>query len=579
MKKRKKSRSRKIIPLLLCAAVLVAAASAVYAVYFKARPATESGAFAEENGELVSETADSLSLDTELVKVSCIGSVAKIDIVTPGLDTCSMRVAMYDLNSGKILSETELKEGTWIGGQTENGFYAVEQSKKTLYIYDNSGKLKSEKTFSDKADFSSVCGVDEKEKYFIYTTAQKGELYVYDLKSGEDKRLDTGVFLRETLGFRDGVMYAAGMEGSLVAIDVEDFSVRTEVQNPQLNLWSPYYNLGTTDYSFIVADKTGVKYVPFGSVDELAVGIGEDGFTTAVSRENGNTLRIYNLSKKTVAEANIDGTVESVCYTGDGRLIVITGDAMQKKHSLSICDLKSLKTAPLTVNDTDLPEKKEPLIDIPEAKAPEVKDSQKANIIKGVPVLSQFPEFPTGCESVSTVTVLKFYGENITAAKFIDKSLPKSADFYYESGKRYGPSPYDFFIGNPRTAASYGCMAPVIEKALCDYFGGSERVKNTTGTELSELCSKYIDNGIPVIMWATINMIETNPKNTWYLRDGTRFSWPGNEHCLVLTGYDADSYYFNDPYAGKTVKYKKQTVKDRYAELGRQSVVVLKKGE
>lgn len=574
MKKRKKSRSRKILPLLICATVLVAAASAVYAVHFKAKPAAESGAFAEENGKNISQTADSLSLNAELVKANCMGAVAKIDIVTPGLDTCSMRVAMYDLNGGKVLSETALKEGAWITGQTENGFYAVEQFEKTLYIYDNSGKLKTEKSFSDKADFSSVCGVDEKEKYFIYTTSQKGEVYVYDLKSGEEKKLDEGVFLREALGFRGGVMYAAGMESSLVAIDAEDFSVRTEVQNPQLNLFTPYYSLGTTDYSFIVADKTGVKYVPFGSVDELAVGIGEDGFTTAVSREKGNTLRIYKLSEKTVAEANIDGTVESVCYTGDGRLLVITGDAMQKSHSLSICDLKSLKTAVLTVNDTDLPEKKEPQIDIPEAK-----EGQKANIIKGVPVLSQFPEFPTGCESVSTVTVLRFYGENITAAKFIDEYLPKSADFYYESGRRYGPSPYDFFIGNPRTAASYGCMAPVIEKALCDYFGGSERVKNTTGAELSELCDKYIDNGIPVIMWATINMLETDPKNTWYLRDGTRFSWPGNEHCLVLTGYDADSYYFNDPYAGKTVKYKKQTVKDRYAELGRQSVVILKKGE
>lgn len=573
MKKRRKSRLRKIIPVLLCAVFAVAAFAAVK-VYFKEKPAAESGVFAEENGKNISQTADSLSLNAELVKANCIGAVAKIDIVTPGLDTCSMRVAMYDLNGGKVLSETALKEGAWITGQTENGFYAVEQFEKTLYIYDNSGRLKTEKSFSDKADFSSVCGVDEKEKYFIYTTSQKGEVYVYDLKSGEEKKLDEGVFLREALGFRGGVMYAAGMESSLVAIDVEDFSVRTEVQNPQLNLFTPYYSLGTTDYSFIVADKTGVKYVPFGSVDELAVGIGEDGFTTAVSREKGNTLRIYKLSEKTVAEANIDGAVESVCYTGDGRLLVITGDAMQKSHSLSLCDLKSLKTAVLAVNDTDLPEKKEPQIDIPEAK-----EGQKANIIKGVPVLSQFPEFPTGCESVSTVAVLRFYGESITAAKFIDEYLPKSADFYYESGRRYGPSPYDFFIGNPRTAASYGCMAPVIEKALCDYFGGSERVKNTTGAELSGLCDEYIDNGIPVIMWATINMLETDPKNTWYLKDGTRFSWPGNEHCLVLTGYDADSYYFNDPYAGKTVKYKKQTVKDRYAELGRQSVVILKKGE
>lgn len=562
----------KIISFLLCIAILIATSAACSEYKLQ----TEGGDLAVENAGKVNQTADKLSLDAELIKVSCIGSVAKIDIITPGLDTCMGRIAIYDLNSGKILSETELKEGVWIRGQTKNGFYAVEQSKKTLYIYDNSGKLKTEKTFSDSEAFSSVCGVDENEKYFIYTTAQKGEVYAYDLKSGEEKKLGEGVFMYETLGFRGGVMYAVGMESNVISIDPENGSVKTEVINRQLNLFSPYYSLGTTDYNFIAADKTGTKYVPFGSVDELAVGIGEDGFTTSVSCEKGSMLRIYNISKKTVAEANIDGAVESVCYTGDGRLLVITGDAMQKKHSLSICDLKALKTAQLAVNDTDIPEKKEPEIDIPEAKAPEVKDNQEANIIKGVPVLSQFPEFPTGCESVSTVMALKFYGENISCARFIDEYLPKNADYYYDSGKRFGPSPYEYFIGSPRTSASYGCMAPVIEKALCDYFGNSDRVKNTTGTELDSLCSEYIDKGIPVIMWATINMQETNPKNTWYLNDGTRFTWPGNEHCLVLTGYDANSYYFNDPYAGKTVKFKKQTVEDRYAELGRQSVVILK---
>ena len=119
-------------------------------------------------------------------------------------------------------------------------------------------------------------------------------------------------------------------------------------------------------------------------------------------------------------------------------------------------------------------------------------------------------------------------------------------------------------------------MAPVIEKALCDYFGGSDRVRNTTGTELSQLCKEYIDNNIPVVVWATINMLETVPKNSWYLSDGKRFTWPGNEHCMVLTGYDSESYYFNDPYAGKLVKYEKETVEQRYSELGKQSVAVLK---
>ena len=122
-------------------------------------------------------------------------------------------------------------------------------------------------------------------------------------------------------------------------------------------------------------------------------------------------------------------------------------------------------------------------------------------------------------------------------------------------------------------------MAPVIEKAISGYLGGSDRVKNTTGTSLTQLCGDYIDKDIPVMVWATIAMIEVEPRASWYLRDGTLFTWLGNEHCLVLIGYDENSYYFNDPYAGKTVKYKKETVEDRHAEQGMQSVVVLKKGE
>lgn len=564
---KKRIRGRKIIPFLLCMAILLAVPTACS----KSELKTESGDLAVENSSTLNQITAMLSLDAELIRLDSIGSVAKIDKVTPGLDSYSMSVALYDLNGEKVISETSFSEGAWITGQTENGFYAVEQFKKTLYIYDNSGKLKTEKAFADKGDFSSACGVDAQEKYFIYITSQKGEVYVYDLKSGKESKISDGVFLRDTLGFRGSVMYAEGMESNVISIDPENGSVKTEVTNRQLNLFSPYYSLGTTDYNFIVADKNGVKYVPMESVDELVVGTGKDGFTTAISNNDGDIIRIYNISKKTVAEANIDGTVESVCYTGDNRLIVITGDYAQKKHSLSVIDLKALKTVSLKISDKDIPQTEEPEIEIPAAK-----ESQKATVIKNVPVLSQFPEFPTGCESVSTVTVLKFYGEDISCTEFIDEYLPKNADFYYDSGKRFGPSPYDFFIGNPRTSASYGCMAPVIEKALCEYFGGSGRVKNTTGTELNSLCSEYIDNGIPVIMWATINMQETNPQNTWYLSDGTRFTWPGNEHCLVLKGYDAENYYFNDPYAGKTVKFKKQTVKDRYAELGRQSVVILK---
>ncbi len=561
MRKSNKPRAVRLTIIFLCILLCI---SVGIGMYLRTKPDADSG-------KNITQIAEQLSLDTEYVKIDCMGGIVKIDIVTPGLDTCTMRVAIYDLKTDKILSQTELKEGAWVTGLTHDGFYAAEHNKKILYVYDKSGKLKHAKNFSETEMWSPVCGLSEDEKYFIYTLPRTNEVYACNLQTDEVKKIGSNVALREQLGFYNGILYAAGMDNDIVAVDVSNFSVRTEVSDSRLNSFNPYYGIGTTEYSFIAADKRGIKYVPINSVDELVVGIGKDGFATSVSNQNGETLNIYNLDEKSLTHADINDAVESVCFTDDGRLLVLAGDAMEKKHKLYLCNPKKLNKDPLTVNSADIPERKKPQITVPETGR-----AEQAKIIENVPVLSQFPEFPTGCESVSAVMVLKFLGEDISAAKFIDEYLPKNAEFYWKWTKRYGPSPYEFFIGNPGTSASYGCMAPVIEKALCDYFGGSDRVRNTTGTELSQLCKEYIDNNIPVIVWATINMLETVPKNSWYLSDGKRFTWPGNEHCMVLTGYDSESYYFNDPYAGKVVKYEKETVEQRYSELGKQSIAVLK---
>ena len=192
--KKKNRKSRKGIIILLLVVVL---AVGFAAVYLKTRPEPSGKDTPAKNTQSISELAKELSLNTELVKATVMGGVAKIDIVTPGLDTCSMRVALYDLKNNKLLSETELLEGAWITGQTENGFYAVEQAKKTLYLYDKEGKLKSEKTFSGTGQWSPVCAVSEDEKYFVCTDSVGGTVYYRDLVTGEEKTLSEGVYLRE----------------------------------------------------------------------------------------------------------------------------------------------------------------------------------------------------------------------------------------------------------------------------------------------------------------------------------------------------------------------------------------------
>jgi len=170
--------------------------------------------------------------------------------------------------------------------------------------------------------------------------------------------------------------------------------------------------------------------------------------------------------------------------------------------------------------------------------------------------------------------LLQYAGEAMSPATFIDNHLTCDNGFYRKGLFLYGPDPYRVFVGNPRTKASYGCMAPVIEAALIDYFGDSLRVINTTGTDITTLCRRYIDRGIPVILWATSDMTPIKTGSRWRLEDGRLFTWPSGEHCLLLVGYNEDSYFFNDPKYGLTLPYPKAVTQQRYAEMGQQSLVI-----
>lgn len=192
-----------------------------------------------------------------------------------------------------------------------------------------------------------------------------------------------------------------------------------------------------------------------------------------------------------------------------------------------------------------------------------------------VPVLSQWPDFPTGCESVSAVMLLGYHGYDVDVTSFVKNHLPKNSVFYKEKGKRFGPDPFEFFVGDPKKRNAYGCMAPVIEKALISCMKCENRVRNLTGAEFDMLCRDHIDWGRPVLVWVTIGMMESYPGNDWYLKDGSHFYWPANEHCMVLIGYDDQHYYFNDPYEGKKTAYEKEICTLRYNTLGKQALTVV----
>ncbi|MGN0696805.1 MAG: C39 family peptidase [Oscillospiraceae bacterium] len=193
--------------------------------------------------------------------------------------------------------------------------------------------------------------------------------------------------------------------------------------------------------------------------------------------------------------------------------------------------------------------------------------------------ISQKPELPVGCEITALTILLNYWGFDAEKCDMARNYLPISSGRYkYEDGKTYKDSFYDYFIGDP-FSRGYGCFANAIEKAANSYInqhGGGFIVKNISGCSPDTLYS-YVEDNIPVLIWATDGMIEPEYYETWYDIDtGEQLDWYLNEHCAVLAGFDIDNdtVTLNDPMKG-IIDYNINKFETRFAQMHSQAIVIL----
>lgn len=199
--------------------------------------------------------------------------------------------------------------------------------------------------------------------------------------------------------------------------------------------------------------------------------------------------------------------------------------------------------------------------------------TETASVLMEVPLICQNPMLPTGCEVTSATMLLQYWGENISHDAFASDWLECDNEFYKVSGVLHGPDPDLVFAGDPFSEYSYGCY----EKPIVDAVNQNSTVCEAVAIRnksLDYICDNYIDQGFPVLIWATMEMSPSYKSKRWVTKSGTEFTWIAGEHCLVLVGYGAEGYYFNDPLNGKLICYSKDLTKKRYEELGKRAVVI-----
>lgn len=197
--------------------------------------------------------------------------------------------------------------------------------------------------------------------------------------------------------------------------------------------------------------------------------------------------------------------------------------------------------------------------------------------INDVPYINQFTEgYPTGCELVSAAMVLQYRGCTVTADSLVsavDKGRGKYKD---ASGVWYGGNPFTEFVGDPSqkmSEGSYGCFAAPVVKAV-EKVAPECKVYDISGCSEEQLL-EYVAGGSPVVVWCVKNAGTLKEGVQWKYTDGSgSFKELVGEHCAVLTGYDEEYVYLNDPSAGRNVRQNRDKFLSNWKQLYSQAVII-----
>jgi uncharacterized protein YvpB len=188
--------------------------------------------------------------------------------------------------------------------------------------------------------------------------------------------------------------------------------------------------------------------------------------------------------------------------------------------------------------------------------------------IDGVPLVLQNPELPRGCEVTSLAMLLQHAGVSVNKME-LAKNIKKIP--FEKNGLRGDLN--DGFVGDMYSKKNPGLgvyAGPVYELGL-DYL--PDELINLTGKEMKDLY-RMIEKGYPVwvITNATFAPLKDNQFETWKTKNG-KIKVTYYEHSVVMTGYDDEYVYINDPLdkeVGK--KVAKKQFEDAWVQMGKQAI-------
>lgn len=197
----------------------------------------------------------------------------------------------------------------------------------------------------------------------------------------------------------------------------------------------------------------------------------------------------------------------------------------------------------------------------------------KDQVLLDAPIIKQFPELPRGCEVTSLAMLLQYKGIKTDKMDLAAKIKKDTTPLKKENGLIYWGNPHNGFIGDMYSYNNPGLGVyhkPI--KELAEQFLPGQII-DLTGSNFEEL-KKYLSQDVPIwiIINTTYKKLPDTAFETWQTPEG-EMKITYKEHSVLITGYDEQSIYFNDPINGvKNRAALKEGFIEAWEQMGKQAV-------
>jgi uncharacterized protein YvpB len=189
-------------------------------------------------------------------------------------------------------------------------------------------------------------------------------------------------------------------------------------------------------------------------------------------------------------------------------------------------------------------------------------------ILLNVPLLNQLdaPQLYNGCEVTSLAMLLHYRGIMVSKNELATKIT--RVPLLYQDGTNGNPN--IGFVGNMEDGPGLGVYHRPIFQLAKSY---ASKVEDLTKQPFSTVMEQ-LAQGSPVWVITTTTFAPTTEIENWKTPQGT-VDITYKMHSVVITGYDKDNIYINDPYGSKNKKVNKENFIKAWEQMGSQAIVLV----